>query len=967
MPSLKESPRSSAAGPSSYHPAGSSAAVPYERHSPCISQREISERYVGSPHDPPSIGQAGSAAATPRSAPRDSSRKTLTPKLKGRIPPALKRDGVVGGTHSPAHQSNSTSPFYMGDGAHVSGDSLPDRANAASATSNTNHNTTTTNTTSAERRGAAAGSGQRQEESAFAARQPTQSHTADDDDAASASMSPPEAAGYPVNPDVRTAELTAFEEQPARGSGWGIPAVVVLRHRMGFSTVVLTPHQRRVYSRYDLENFVLYKEQKYNAVNVLWRFCMLLLLILTFCVFCLVFSTCTTEWVGVQHVDAYLAMGMFVACHGEGLGSCGKRVSSRLEWTVTDAVTGSTLCTASAAFVRNYIGAMWAMVIVQLLCELIAIVLIAWIVIRPTRSRALISLFFALFLGTACGIVAVVLFHHYTSCLRRTCEGAHLTGKVCSVRWQYGYRLYIGSLAVHGVALLLSLCMHSFIHNIRTTARKQLRAERHRASRRHDEAEEYMVHLMDGPMDENEGSERDEEDGSGNDSGGEANGAGEGVRAAQPESPSEERRYAVTQRGERPQNADNNDHGNNFGEGAAAGTPPLSSHHDPEEPLGRSGMHVSFFGMPDSEDGHGAKKPVDGSTQQPKSATGAAAAGAAAVATPGSQQGPPSSLSVQNAGSLLHDSITGSRGDVGGVINVSGLTDHTELSRNSSLAGTRHRGEQQQQQQQQQQHQPQRQKRRHGRRHRSSPEYPTGSRHKPQHHHVASPSSKKRRSAEATEYKQARKRKRFIDRFLQREYDANYLTAAELGVPIPGATDWVYDDRSDMYYSFERNMFWDPLTREYYNCAFNTWQESPDQVVEVRDVLDYMMEDTLGSSGLEDAAGANSPVPPGGGRGDNMDGEDVDVSEGGDTNSNNSNNNVARHSDVEIDFHEESGHADNSQSARLHSKSTREGTRTRGSSATSRRDLNDKSSATRGRQQDGDDERAFDDNNDDKS
>ncbi|KEG06904.1 hypothetical protein DQ04_11701020 [Trypanosoma grayi] len=61
-----------------------------------------------------------------------------------------------------------------------------------------------------------------------------------------------------------------------------------------------------------------------------------------------------------------------------------------------------------------------------------------------------------------------------------------------------------------------------------------------------------------------------------------------------------------------------------------------------------------------------------------------------------------------------------------------------------------------------------------------------------------------------------------------------HLTAAELGVTIDGANDWVYDDKSDLFYSFNLDMFWDPLTRDYYSRALQSWQVTPDGVVGLR-------------------------------------------------------------------------------------------------------------------------------------
>ncbi|KPA84250.1 hypothetical protein ABB37_02290 [Leptomonas pyrrhocoris] len=744
----------------------------------------------------PASNHGGGSAAVVL-APRTGAARSSSPHLQTHSPPALARQS--GGDHSPAHLSNSTSPFYMADITTAAAAGAGARSRNGEDNSSTNKKNGEDGTTGTS-----------------AARLLTPLRTTVKNTAVPRT-SPREDSLYPTIPDAGDAELIAFEEQEPRGSAWGIPSVVVLRHRMGFSTVELTAHQRETYSRYDLENFVLYKEQKYNAVNVLWRFCLLLMFILTFSVFCLVFSTCTTEWVALQHTDSYLSLGLFVACHNRSWSECAPRVSSRLEWTVTDVVTGATLCTASANFVHRFIGAIWSMAILQLLCELIALALTAWIAARPTRSGALVMLFFDLLLGTLSGVVAVVLFHHYSSCLRQTCEGEHLSGRLCNVSWRYGYKLYLGALAVHGLLLLLALCMHSYIHNIRVTARKQLRAERHRASRRHADAVEYMVHVMNsttGGTDDHHHRHRHEEE-EGEDGSGGVGGYGRDNEAALGEaSPNERRRLATTQRGTRS------------GEGGSP-PPPRDA---PEQP-GHSTLHISFADVPDRE------RRRSPSAREQRNARGGG----------DTQQGQQSWRGEQ--GTHNHLSSSG-RGDGGAARSVSDLTERTaadsglgsEVSPPTAFATQRRRGD-----------------RRRQRQRTASPLFPTGSPHQPQHHHVTPGASnqskrkmKKKLSSETAAYTQARKRNRFFMRFFQRAYDANYLTAAELGVPIAGATDWVYDDRSDMYYSFERNMFWDPLTHEYYNCALKTWQESPDQVVEVRDVLDFMLEESEEGSGGED-------------------------------------------------------------------------------------------------------------------
>lgn len=53
-----------------------------------------------------------------------------------------------------------------------------------------------------------------------------------------------------------------------------------------------------------------------------------------------------------------------------------------------------------------------------------------------------------------------------------------------------------------------------------------------------------------------------------------------------------------------------------------------------------------------------------------------------------------------------------------------------------------------------------------------------------------------------------------------------FITAADMGVQIDGATDWVYVESSDMYYSFALEMFWDPINQEYYCCRRKEWLDA---------------------------------------------------------------------------------------------------------------------------------------------
>ncbi|GET89861.1 hypothetical protein, conserved [Leishmania tarentolae] len=686
-------------------------------------------------------------------------------------------------------------------------------------------------------------------------------------------------AANPIPLDVPL--LISAEEQEPRNSLPNIPSVIVLRHRMGCSTVVLAPHQRAFYSRYDLENFVLYKEQKYNAVNVLWRFCVLILLVLGFSFMCLVLCVCTTEWLSVQNKDSFLSVGLFFSCHSRFLRICTSRQSAWVEWIVLDAVTGTTLCHASAEFVRRFIVAMWTMGILQLLCEVVALFLGLRIVARPTRSGALVLLLVDLLLSVCIGIVTVVLFEVYTSCLQRTCEGEHVSGDSCSTHHGYGYQLYIGAVFMHVLLLVLAVCMYSYIHSIRVTSRKQLRAERRRISRGH-RAEDYIAHTLGSfttssitgdaaggcsarstwngarttsplechrperqpsivaavPSNVTENVFGDAVAAPSNsrrchdqDSGDNENVTGDALRSVNP-TPLQ---LSVSARDTSPAggtdfNVDSAYHGSGGGFDNTTVALPTRPARGPLM-VQHGALHVFFAGVPDGVDDDGDSRPRSGNRsrlcRQHRSVSApffdvngprAAAGGAATAALSATNHNTDSSF-------VTRGRCVGAAVAVDGYNNQRQRRDPKHASPADSFLS------------------------RAGRQCSAGLQVESTE---------PSPAPKQKRGLSdkphaAPAYQKARTLQQKFFRFFNREYDSNYLTAAELGVLIAGATDWVYDDRSDMYYSFDRNMFWDPLTQEYYNCALNSWQESPDQTVGVRDMLDYIPESLESSSNGSDS------------------------------------------------------------------------------------------------------------------
>lgn len=392
-------------------------------------------------------------------------------------------------------------------------------------------------------------------------------------------------------------------ESPALpGTRGELPPVILLRHRMGYSTVELTPHQRVTYTSEDLEEFLFYKEQKYGAVNVLGRFSELLRVVASFTVFCQVFSMTSTEWHLVRYAGSYQSIGLFVACQEHLLQQCSHRSSSIFAREVVNIATGSVVCTTSYAFARRYVGTMWALGILQLLSIFVTVVCSCRVASRPTRSLAIAIIKWLFLLCMLLGVVNTVLFHFYVSCDRQACAARNESAPVCITQYSWGYNLYIAGTVLSAVCWMMALCMCSYIQKIEMNARDQMRSER---SRRQN------------------------------------NGMDAGTTRQNFVENASRRGSSMVQR---------NAASANWG-GSGHPTCSMLSVDAPPPPLDPNGQHHA------SED---------------------------------------------------------------------------------------------------------------------------------------------------------------------------YMTAVELGVKIAGANDWVYDDKSDMYYSFDRNMFWDPLTTEYYNCALKSWQESSD-------------------------------------------------------------------------------------------------------------------------------------------
>lgn len=701
-----------------------------------------------------------------------------------------------------------------------------------------------------------------------------------------------EQGGEEVDSTSGTTTTTAF-----------LPQVFLLRHRMGYSTVTLSSKQRATFTRADLEDFLLYKEQKYNAVNSLGRFSVLLLLISTFAVFCLVFSACSTDWHTVAYDGFYQGMGLFVACRqwDRLLVQCTHPTSVLFSRSVVDPVAAAStgaavVCYVSRAWARGYVAGLWTVGILHLLGQLAALGLIVHISLRPTRTASLLWVVWILLVCLLLGVINCVLFPFYVRCDRRACQGrggggggGNDDGRLCSEGFGWGYSLYIAATALHALCFLFAFAMDHHIRRIRADAKVLLRQERRRKVVE-EAAEEFVKQII---LDNSSSS-----------------GGTAGRITANNTNASNSNNYESLNNTLATLNmgATYQHHLGSILQGGLGASrrvsPSQSPHHHtmamtttprllPAGP-GLATVDISRAGDPNkrraTEFGRGGyalqqtvvrqrrgrpRPPHPSPLQQQQrgsscspgldygggggvgSSSSSGLRGLRVILSPGSGASggshiyasevaptPPSHTQPSAARSPRPRSAANTRrpstcdtSGVGGGVGVQPRGPHPSLpSPFSAEEELPHQHKQ--------------------------PQQPTP---EPK---VYSTTRKQRQRLRCVMY----------DHDGAVEGDDDYLTAAELGVPIAGASDWVYDDKSDMYYSFERNLFWDSLTGEYFNCGMRTWQETPDSIVDVRDAMEFAWEVAGHEEGIDDSDARDE----GEGSGDDVAARDAGISGDGD-------------------------------------------------------------------------------------
>lgn len=562
------------------------------------------------------------------------------------------------------------------------------------------------------------------------------------------------------------------EEEASHGDdGEGaVPPVLLLRHRMGYSIVKLTKEQRATFTRHDLESFLLYKEQKYNAVNALSRFCVGLLLMTTLSSLCLLFSVFSPNWQVVRYDGGAQTIGLLFACRQHVLQQCVYRTSALFARAVVDTATGLTVCSVSEAQAKRYAGAMWAVEILHVLGQLLVLCLTMYIACRPTRSKALVWVVWILLGCTAAGVANSVVFPAYVRCDRLTCSARHQSSNkaACERYYGWGYHSYIAVAALQAFCGLIAFAMYSYVVQIRVKAQVQLREERRRKA-----VEKAAEHFVRSILEER--------------------GAKGGPSSMD-----------ATTRGEL---------GNNPLAGSGRASLPWQSQQQQQRAINSVTVrrHGDPYSRRRSSDSGYILQHTEGHLTAPQGRGRRSLNGTLSGGDGGRPPGKP-----PHNGSMV------------------GLRVSLASSRQGSFVYV------------------------------SEMQSPDTARNPNSHSHVTAPASHREEKSplwrqEPLVLRKARQERKRLESIFRRDYDPSYLTAAELGVTIAGASDWVYDDRSDMYYSFERNLFWDPLTDEYFNCALRTWQENPDTIVDVRDAMQYAWEGPSGSDSDDPTTDAANP------------------------------------------------------------------------------------------------------------
>ncbi|CCW63636.1 unnamed protein product [Phytomonas sp. EM1] len=572
-----------------------------------------------------------------------------------------------------------------------------------------------------------------------------------------------------------TSERVTWKDKSHSGEGEGVPKVLLLHHRMGYSIITLTESQRNLYKWANLEKYLLYKGQKYSCVNILGRFCIILLIIYTFGTLFLAFSMSTSSWLVLRSGVVYESYSLFVSCHDQPLRLAVCSMYALLKHHES-LLPNLALCAARGSTQLKYAFTMLGVSIFHIICQIIVLFEVFWIAGRPTRSRTLLMTILFLWLCVFAGIVNIVLFPHSVDCERNACKMGTQGSPSCEPFYGWGYRLYSAVIGINVFCALMSICMYSYIHMIGQNISTQLEEERSR--RCEQEAAQQCS------QDHNSG-EADFEAG---DNMNYTVNNNSFVKCTKVK-PFSMQASTTTRDGRSSGYYRLNNSCMNFStqnrNGQAVHSPQHSSpnfrHSDVVQHLANSSP--TRFSSTKSERSQARVFFLDGGEDHPRNGKEGCVASDTLPHPNAARTMPEQHLECSSPLWPVHGKETPPEST------LRPQSRGVEFPHGCEIYPAE------------------------GWRPRSGECRTAGSQHNdfPEHRHV-------------------RKRRSRLSRLFRWDSNPDYITAAELGVRINGAQDWVYHDRSDMYYSFERNMFWDPLTHEYFNCALKCWQETPDKI-----------------------------------------------------------------------------------------------------------------------------------------
>ncbi|CCW70479.1 unnamed protein product [Phytomonas sp. Hart1] len=553
--------------------------------------------------------------------------------------------------------------------------------------------------------------------------------------------------------------------------------MLLLHHRMGYSIITLTESQRNLYKWANLEKYLLYKGQKYSSVNVLGRFCIILLIIYTFSTIFLAISMSTSSWFILRFGKKYESYSLFMNCWDQPLQLtvCKMYTLVKKHESFFPAIA---LSTGKGSAQVKYAFAMLGVSIFHIICQVVALFNIFWIAGRPTRSRMLFATILFLCLCVFAGTTNLILFSYSVQCEIKACGLSTQRGRGCELYYGWGYRLYSALIGINTFCVLMSICMYSYIYMISQRISAQL--EGHRGCRYGQEAAQRHIH--------DRNSSKAFFDGDNDTS-----------------------------------NTVNND---SFITSTEIKTFPTQANATLRDGKG-SGCHLPNTNKnfnTSSQSGGLAHSPLY-SSQNLRQLDGAQNMGNPSQTRFRSTKSERNQMRVfflnEDKNHFIPNKESHMASDTLHCLNTTRALSEQHLDTSSSLLGSVQGKEAL---------------------HESAlcPKSRWGDFF---HKGKAAPfvNGRHTRSEECQitnsqhndcdEQRYVRKHRSAFAHLFRWDSDPDYITAAELGVQIDGANDWVYHDRSDMYYSFERNMFWDPLTHEYYNCALKCWQETPEKIV----------------------------------------------------------------------------------------------------------------------------------------